>query len=85
MRIATMPTFQIREMPEDLYQRIAANARREHRSLAQQAVIELRRAQGGADGSARRAMVAHLRAEDRRLPATAAPPEDLIREDRDAR
>lgn len=85
MRIATMPTFQIREMPEDLYRRIAANARREHRSLAQQAVIELRRAYGAADVSTRRAIVEHLRAEARSLPATAVAPEDLIREDRDAR
>lgn len=85
MHIAAMPILQIRDLPDDVYQSITASARREHRSLAQQAVIELRRAQAGRDASTRRAVVERLRAEARRLPAVALPPEELIREDRDAR
>ncbi len=37
-----MSTLQIRQMPEDVYQALAFRADRAHRSLAQQAVIELR-------------------------------------------
>lgn len=38
-----MPSLQIRDMPEDVYEALAFRARLEHRSLAQQAVVELRR------------------------------------------
>lgn len=81
-----MPTLQIRDMPDDVYEGIAAAARLEQRSLSQQAVVELRRALDLGDGQARRAAVLeHLRASGRRLPARAPAPEDLIREDRQAR
>ena len=36
-----MPSLQIRDMPETLYKKLAEKAKREHRSLAQQAVVEL--------------------------------------------
>lgn len=80
-----MTNFQIRDMPQELYQRIANNARREHRSLAQQAVIELRRAlELNTSGTSRRAAVLEqLRAEPRRLADSLPAPEDLVREDRD--
>ena len=38
-----MPSLQIRDLPDDVYQSLAFRAEREHRSLAQQAVVELRR------------------------------------------
>jgi antitoxin FitA len=81
-----MPTLQIRDLPEDVYQGVAAAARAEHRSLSQQAVVELRRALGLV-GAARRSAetVAALRASGRRLPADAPTPEALLREDRDCR
>jgi hypothetical protein len=80
-----MPIIQIRDVPDDVYQGVAAAARAEQRSLSQQAVVELRRALGlrGADQVA--AAVAELRASGRRLPPQAARPEDLLRDDRDDR
>ena len=38
-----MPSLQIRDLPDDVYQALALRAEREHRSLAQQAIVELRR------------------------------------------
>src|ERR1700730_11815834 len=40
---ATMPSLQIRDLPEDIYEALAFRAQAEHRSLAQQAIVELRR------------------------------------------
>jgi hypothetical protein len=80
-----MPSLQIRDLPEDLYQRVAAAARAEHRSLAQQAIVELQRSLGGDQPDRRTALIAKLRAEERRLGVGAPEPETLIREDRDAR
>lgn len=53
-----MPSLQIRELPEALYRILSAKARRERRSLAQQAVVELER-------------MADVDARDRRLRALA--------------
>ena len=86
MRNASMPTFQIRDLPDDVYQGVAAAARAEHRSLSQQAVVELRRALGLVDTAQRRQrVVAMLAASNRRLPANAPTPEVLLREDRERR
>ena len=38
-----MPSLQIRDMPPDLYEALAARAKAENRSMAQQAIVELRR------------------------------------------
>ncbi|HEX2222819.1 MAG TPA: hypothetical protein VHN15_01290 [Thermoanaerobaculia bacterium] len=38
-----MPSLQIRDMPVDVYEALAFRAEVEHRSLAQQAIVELRR------------------------------------------
>jgi len=79
-----MPTLQIRDLPDDVYQGIADAARAEHRSLSQQAVVELRRALGLAGATRRRkGVIAHLAASGRRLPAEAPTPEVLLREDRE--
>lgn len=81
-----MPTIQIRDMPEDVYECIAAAARVEHRSLSQQVVVELRRALGLAEAPDRRsAVLESLAHSGRRLPADAVRPEALLREDRDTR
>lgn len=39
----SMPSLQIRELPDDVYQALAYRARRAGRSLSQQALAELRR------------------------------------------
>lgn len=85
MRSAPMPTLQIRDLPDDVYQGIAAAARSEQRSLSQQAVVELRRALGLGSEDRRAATVQRLRASGRRLPDSVSGPELLQREERDSR
>ncbi len=80
-----MPSLQIRDLPDDVYEALAYRAQAQHRSLAQQAIVELRR-------------IPELTARERRLeilkelkkrretesPCTLSrAPEDLIREDRE--
>lgn len=80
-----MPTLQIRDLPDDVYQSVLSAARAEQRSLSQQAVVELRRALGVGTEDKRLATVQQLRASKRRLPVSAGSPELLQREDRDQR
>ncbi|MFI4970008.1 MAG: hypothetical protein ACHP7D_07360 [Lysobacterales bacterium] len=78
-----MAILQIRDLPDDLYAELRREAERSHRSIAQQAIVELRKAQA-LDTSARHAALERIR--------TAAParggskrgpmPEILIRADR---
>jgi plasmid stability protein len=80
-----MPSLQIRDLPDDVYRALQARAEREGRSLAQQALHELRKMPEIEAAARRRASVERLRgrAADERL--TRAPsPVTLIREDRDA-
>ena len=81
-----MPSLQIRNLPDDVYQSLAFRAEQEHRSLAQQAIVELRKTTTETVRGQRRKQVLedlkraikeqnHLR--------LSAPPEDLIRDDRD--
>lgn len=85
MQNAPMPTLQIRDIPDDVYQGVAAAARAEQRSLSQQAIVELRRALGTGGDDRRAAVIEHLRHQTRRLPRKAPRPETLLREDRDGR
>ena len=54
-----MSSLQIRELPAELYEALALRARLEQRSLAQQAVTELRKTL--TDGSARRLVLEDVR------------------------
>ncbi len=36
-----MPTLQVRELPEQIYQKLKEEARKQHRSLAQQAIMAM--------------------------------------------
>lgn len=85
MRCAPMPTLQIRDLPDDVYQGVMLAARAEQRSLSQQAVVELRRALGVDAPDRRASIVQQLRVSGRRLPASAISPESLQREERDSR
>ncbi len=78
-----MPTLQIRDLPEDVYQGVSIAARTEQRSLSQQAVVELRRALNLGGDAHRGGVLQMLMASERRLPASAASPEALQREDRE--
>jgi plasmid stability protein len=80
-----MPSLQIRDLPDDVYRALAERARRQGRSLAQQALFELRRMAEVEAEERRRATLDALR--DRQWPeslATLPDPVDLVREDRDA-
>ena len=78
-----MAILQIRELPDDLYAQLRTAAERNHRSISQQAIVELRKAQA-LDVSARHEVLDRLRgrqasASKKRIPA----PETLVRADRD--
>ncbi|HEX2644873.1 MAG TPA: hypothetical protein VHU81_17885 [Thermoanaerobaculia bacterium] len=80
-----MPSLQIRDMPLDVYEALALRAEIEHRSLAQQAIVELRRIPELEQRERRRrvldAVNQRIASEGvRKLPV---PIEDLIREDRE--
>jgi antitoxin FitA len=80
-----MPSLQIRDMPSDVYEALAARAKAENRSMAEQAIVELRRVPEFAARETRKQVLARLRERrqksgERELSIPAA---KLIREDRD--
>lgn len=80
-----MPSLQIRNLPDDIYQAIAFRAERAHRSLAQQAVIELRSVIGE-NRQTRRSQVLARIAQSLAQEGVAAPlpaADAMIREDRE--
>lgn len=78
-----MPSLQIRDMPDDVYGALAERARRERRSLAQQAVADLARVPELEARKARQATLDRLRAA-RPIPGgKKLDPVRLVREDRD--
>ena len=80
-----MPSLQIRNLPDDLYQTLSFRAEQAHRSLAQQALIELRRATGSAITKPRKRILEAVSQDiaDRGTQTSSTPPEKLIREDRE--
>lgn len=78
-----MPSLQIRDMPNDLYQALSARATLEHRSLTQQALVELVQALRAKPNNRRQQVLARIRAD---ILLSALPPEfspeQLIRDDR---
>jgi plasmid stability protein len=83
-----MPTLQIRELPEDLYQALKTAAEQERRSLSQQAIVTLARGleQGGYHRARRRALLARLSQQpDAGAAGMQADLAAWVREDRDAR
>ena len=81
-----MPNLQIRELPTDIYRALAADARRENRSLTQQAIVELREAQTLRRRGHKLEVLQTLQNSERRFSfAELAPgwvPEQLLAEDR---
>ncbi|MBI5446826.1 MAG: hypothetical protein HY900_37130 [Deltaproteobacteria bacterium] len=80
-----MPSLQIRDLPEDVYEALALRARSENRSLAQQAIVELRRIPELQASEHRKRLLAEIRqrlsaGETRRVSVL---PEDLVRQDRE--
>lgn len=78
-----MATLQIRDLPEDLHASLREAAARNHRSLAQQVIVELRRAQGLETGT-RIAVLDRLAEAARNTSVRELPDlEAFIREDRE--
>jgi plasmid stability protein len=80
-----MPSLQIRNLPDDLYQTLAFRAEQSHRSLAQEALIALRRATGSTGSRRREEILEKIRLDiaTTGIRTLSLPPERLIREDRD--
>lgn len=80
-----MPSLQIRDVPPEIYEALAVRARQEHRSLAQQALAELRKLREIEAREQRMRTLERVRRDletgQGRRPST--PPEILIRQDRD--
>jgi len=80
-----MRSLQIRDLPDDVYEALSFRAQAEHRSLAQQAIVELRRIP---ELTARERRLEVLEGLKKRIETEPSPPlfrapEDLIREDRE--
>ena len=81
-----MPSLQIRDLDEETYEGLRAAARRERRSLAQQAAVTLRRAVAEESATARERRAVLLRAiadAAAGFPRDLPDPARLVREDRD--
>lgn len=78
-----MPNLQIRDLPEEVYRALSIDAQNEHRSLTQQAIVELREAQAARRQTRAREVLDSLRISDRHFAfERGATPEALIRQDR---
>ena len=80
-----MATLQIRDLPGPLHENLQLRARRNRRSLSQQALSDLQQACGGDPREPRRQALLELAAmaEEEGNPRFAPSPEELIREDRE--
>ncbi len=80
-----MPSLQVRDLPLSTYQKLVEAAKREHRSISQQAIVLLDQALRLSNPAGQRQMVLdQLTSEPILFPgAQLTPPEDWIRQDRD--
>lgn len=80
-----MPSLQIRDLPEDVYEALTFRAEAEHRSLAQQAIVELRRIPELTARERRLEILKDLKKKIETEPSNpfSRTPEELIREDRE--
>jgi plasmid stability protein len=79
-----MASLQIRDMPEDLYESLRLKAEKDHRSLAQQAIVLLSEALkvGGRDSDRRMHALAKIRLSKVATKSNDISIADLIQEDR---
>jgi plasmid stability protein len=81
-----MPSIQIRDLPEQIYNKIKNNAQKDHRSLSQQAIVTLKKGLGIDENHKERRRILVDRIMSRRVAFDIAKlenPANLIREDRD--
>jgi plasmid stability protein len=79
-----MATLHVRDVPEELYEALRARARREGRSISQEAIAILRRALGRRSADDILEELNQLR-DSTKLPTGRYAPETIVRGDRDAR
>jgi antitoxin FitA len=77
-----MPSLQIRDMPDDVYEALAERATTQRRSLAQQAVADLARIPELESRRTRQSVIQRLRNSPPVLPKKALDPVKIVREDR---
>ncbi len=77
-----MPNLQIRDLPQDLYDALKADARIEQRSLTQQAIVALREARQKRRTDQREQAVQVLMQSKRHFEFIDDAPETLVAEDR---
>jgi plasmid stability protein len=81
-----MPTLQVRDLPQELYNQLSFLAERDHRSLAQETIVLLKESiENRLDNRERRREILEsfdgLGVDAKNLPS----PEEMVREDRDNR
>ena len=81
-----MPSIQVRDLPEQIYNKIKNNAPKDHRSLSQQAIVTLKKGLGIDENHKERRRILVDQIMSRRVAFDIAKlenPINLIREDRD--
>jgi len=81
-----MPSIQVRDLPEQIYNKIKSNAQKDHRSLSQQAIVTLKKGLGIDENHKERRRILVDQIMSRRVAFDIAKlenPVNLIREDRD--
>jgi plasmid stability protein len=81
-----MPSIQVRDLPEQIYNKIKNNAQKDHRSLSQQAIVTLKKGLGIDEDHKERRRILVDQIMSRRVAFDIAKlenPVNLIREDRD--
>jgi antitoxin FitA len=81
--LVNMPSLQIRDIPDDLYEALASRAKRERRSLAQQAVAELSRIEEVEARGRRQAVIDQLRRSHHNSKRRFSDPVRLVRKERE--
>ncbi len=81
-----MPSIQVRDLPEQIYRKLQINAKKDHRSLSQQAIVTLKKGLGIDSNSKerRRELVGHILSQRIAFDiAHLEDPANIIREDRE--
>ncbi|MBW2572278.1 MAG: hypothetical protein JRE61_07930 [Deltaproteobacteria bacterium] len=85
-RRCVVPSIQVRDLPEQIYNKIKNNAQKDHRSLSQQAIVTLKKGLGIDENHKERRRILVDQIMSRRVTFDIAKlenPVNLIREDRD--
>jgi antitoxin FitA len=85
-RRCIMPSIQVRDLPEQIYNKIKNNAQKDHRSLSQQAIVTLKKGLGIDEDHKERRRILVDQIMSRQVVfdiAKLGNPVHLIREDRD--